>query len=147
MRLTPTLQKKYLLTVTHSKTREQPTPFMLGYDVYVPCVHHVIATYSCLVLFFSQLAQRFRATVSRFDYSQHYQDRDGRFSNKDSGPACLFSPICCFPKVSKQYSKCFTAANQDLRLSKLLLGSVKQDTLPFWHCPISEDTGNEVMPT
>lgn len=52
-----------------------------------------------------------------------------------------------FPKVSKQYSKCFTALNQDLRLSKLLLGSVKQDTLPLWRCPVSADTGNEVMPT
>ena len=73
--------------------------------------------------------------ISCVDCSQHYQDRNGWFSNKNSGPACLFSAICCFPKVSKQYSKCFTAANQDLRLLKLLLGSVKQDTLPLLASP------------
>lgn len=96
---------------------------------------------------FSQLVQRFRETVSSFDYSQCYQDKDGWFSNKDSGPACLLSQSVVFPKVSKQYSKCFTAANQILRLSKLLLSSVKQDMLPFWRRPTSEDTDNEVMPT
>lgn len=99
------------------------------------------------VISFSQLVQRFRETVSSFDYSQFYQDKDGWFSNKDSGPACLLSQSVVFPKVSKQYSKCFTAANQNLRLSKLLLGSVKQDMLPFWRRPTSEDTDNEVMPT
>lgn len=69
-----------LLWHSHSKTREQPLPLMLGSDVYVACVHHVVATkINFLRCFFPQLAQRFRATVSRFDYSQLYQDRDGCF--------------------------------------------------------------------
>lgn len=82
-------------------------------------LHAYIMSEQCNHIVFSQLAHRIRETVSSFDYSHRYQDKDGWFSNKDSGPACLFSQSVVFPKVSKQYSKCFTTANQDRRLSKL----------------------------
>lgn len=130
----------------HSHTNSPPLPSLkMTYMWHVSVMPHQYNQFP--VISFSQLVQRFRETVSSFDYSQCYQDKDGQFSNKDSGPACLLSQSVVFPKVSKQYSKCFTAANQNLRLSKLLLGSVKQDMLPFWRRPTSEDTDNEVMPT
>lgn len=84
MRLTPTLQKSlFSQWHAHSMTCEQPPPLMLGWCICGMRVsQHSNVLISCV---FSQLTQGFRATVSRFDYSQCYRDRDGCFQIKIQG--------------------------------------------------------------